>query len=63
VLLHLDKRYRTRYKMSMIENLETIRDFGIRRFLLSEKAKWTCPKCDGIICVHKGHCSNCGAEK
>jgi ribosomal protein S27AE len=63
VLLHFDKRYRTRYKMSMIENLGTISASGIGRFLASEKVKWTCSKCGGIICVHKGLCSNCGAKK
>ena len=63
ILMHLDKRYRTRYHMSMIENLGTIKNLGINRFLKIEKGKWTCSKCGGIICVHKGHCSNCGAKK
>jgi hypothetical protein len=57
---HLDKRYRTRYNMSMIENLVNIKNFGIRNFLKNEKNKWTCPLCGGTICVHKGYCSVCG---
>jgi rubrerythrin len=59
-LRHLDKRYQTKYHMSMIENLENIGKSGMRRFLKSEKAKWTCPFCGGTICVHRGSCSVCG---
>jgi hypothetical protein len=58
-LKHLDKRYRTKYRMSMMENLENIREFGIARFLGEEKRRWACPQCGGIICVHKGYCFNC----
>jgi hypothetical protein len=61
-LKHLDKRYRTRYSMSMIENLGNIKKTGIRSFIKSEKIRWTCPKCNGIICVHKGYCMNCGEK-
>jgi hypothetical protein len=61
-LKHIDKRYRTKYHMSMIENLINIRDFGVRNFLKTEKIKWTCPKCGGTICVHKGNCSECGEQ-
>jgi Protein of unknown function (DUF3795) len=60
---HLDKRYRTKYKMSMIENLTAIRSSGITRFLKCEKARWTCPECGGTICVHKGCCSQCGKAR
>ncbi len=59
-LEHLDKRYRTKYNMSMIDNLENIRNSGIRKFLINEKDKWTCSRCGGTICVHKGYCSSCG---
>ena len=55
----LDKRYRTKYHMSMIENLENIKKSGIRKFLQNEKTKWTCPGCSGPICVHKGYCLDC----
>jgi hypothetical protein len=61
-LKHLDKRYRTKYNMSMIENLENIKLLGIRKFVESENTRWSCPKCDGIINVHKGICINCGAK-
>jgi hypothetical protein len=60
-LRDLDKRYRTKYHMSMIENLENIEKTGIRAFVRNEKVRWTCPECGGIICVHRSCCSNCGA--
>jgi hypothetical protein len=59
-LKQLDKRYRTKYGMSMIENLEMIKDFGIRRFIRKEKEKWICPDCGGLICVHRPICLSCG---
>ena len=38
-LQHIDKRYRANYRMSMIENLEYIRDRGIAAFLDKEAEK------------------------
>jgi hypothetical protein len=58
-LKHLDKRYRTKYNMSMVENLENIKKFGIRKFIKSENKRWACPKCGGMICVHRGYCLKC----
>ena len=60
VLNHLDNRYRTKYTMSMIDNLKNIREFGIRDFVKNEKEKWACPECGEIICVHKENCIFCG---
>ncbi len=62
-LKHLDKRYRTKYNMSMIENLENIKNSGIRKFLSDEKIRWACSQCGGTICVHKGHCYSCGKKR
>ena len=59
-LKHLDKRYRTKYGMSMIDNLEHIRQRGIRDFIKQEKVRWACPKCGETICVHKENCISCG---
>jgi hypothetical protein len=59
-LKNLDMRYRTKYHMSMIENLENIKNYGVRRFLKNEEIRWTCTKCKGTICVHKGYCIDCG---
>ncbi len=49
-LRHLDTRYRTRYGMSEIENLEYIRKNGIRKFVAAERKRWICEK--GVFCVH-----------
>ena len=62
-LEHLDKRYRTKYNMSMIENLNDIKKNGILWFLVSEKNRWECPACGGVICCHNGICFNCRKEK
>jgi hypothetical protein len=62
-LKHLDKRYQAKYNMSMVENLEYIKKFGVRKFIRNEKTRWACPKCGGVICVHKGYCSGCGKKK
>jgi hypothetical protein len=62
-LKHLDNRYRTHYRMSMIENLVYIRDNGIEKFLEKEEEKWKCPECGAVICCHNGICFSCGLEK
>ena len=59
-LKHLDNRYKTKYNMSMIENLEYIKNSGINNFIKNEKIRWTCNECGGTICVHKGYCYSCG---
>ena len=59
-LKQLDKRYRTKYAMSMIENLESIKGIGLSAFLANEKDRWHCAKCGGVICVHRGCCFHCG---
>jgi hypothetical protein len=58
-LRHLDKRYRTNYRMSMIENLEFIREHGIRKFIKKDEEKWRCPSCGGTISCHGGLCFQC----
>ncbi len=59
----LDKRYRTKYRMSMIENLNNIKDQGMEKFLEKEAEKWRCPKCGGVICCHNGLCLNCDLDR
>jgi hypothetical protein len=49
-LRNFDKRYRTKYGMSEIENLEYIRDNGIREFVAAERKKWISET--GVFCVH-----------
>ena len=62
-LQHLDKRYKINYRMSMVENLEYIRDNGIEKFLEKEEEKWRCPECGETICCHNGICFSCSLEK
>ncbi len=59
-ILHLDKRYQTRYKVSPIANLARIKDVGVRKFAAEEKARWLCPGCAGVLCMHEPRCVNCG---
>ena len=61
-LNHLDKRYRTKYGMSMIDNLEYIERHGVRDFIRNEKKRWACPTCGHLICVHKPQCPSCGCK-
>jgi hypothetical protein len=61
-LKQLDIRYSTKYAMSMIDNLENIKRIGLSAFVENEKRRWTCPKCNGVICVHRGACYNCGEK-
>lgn len=60
-LKQLDKRYRTKYGMSMLQNLEFIRLHGLPAFIQKEEKRWQCSKCGSIICVHKHLCASCGA--
>jgi hypothetical protein len=62
-LKSLDKRYRTSYHMSMIENLEAIRDTGMASFLEKESGRWRCPQCGETICCHNGLCFSCSLDK
>ena len=62
-LKSIDKRYRTHYRMSMIDNLEFIEENGIINFLEQEAEKWRCPECGAEICCHNGICFNCGLNK
>ncbi|HYA48276.1 MAG TPA: DUF3795 domain-containing protein [Burkholderiales bacterium] len=59
----LDKRYRVRYRMSMIENLRVIGEKGMTRFLQQQRRRWRCPECGGTISCHNGLCFACGLEE
>lgn len=62
-LMNLNRRYRTKYGMSMIENLENIKKTGIRDFVKNERTRWKCEKCGSTICVHRDSCLECGARR
>jgi hypothetical protein len=59
-LAHLDKRYRERYSMSMVENLKQLKAEGMTVFLESQRQKYRCPKCGDVVSVHDGKCYSCG---
>jgi hypothetical protein len=59
-LKRLDARYRMKYRMSMLENLQAIRDAGVRAFVASEQLRWACPECGALQCVHTSECLYCG---
>lgn len=58
----LDKRYRTKYHLSMIENLLAIQELGMEGFLKREEEKWSCPGCGEMICCHNGLCMHCQTD-
>ena len=59
-LRQLDLRYRTKYRLSPIANLEAIRELGLRKFVAREKTRWKCPACGATLCVHRRECLQCG---
>jgi hypothetical protein len=63
-LARLDKRYRERYGMSMVENLKMLREKGMEDFLQSQAQKYSCPTCGtGVISVHDRKCYGCGYKR
>ncbi|HBW35361.1 MAG TPA: DUF3795 domain-containing protein [Desulfosporosinus sp.] len=58
-LKQLDKRYRTKYLMSMLEILDHIKQYGMDAFLQNEEIRWTYKEYGNIVCVHKLICVVC----
>lgn len=61
-LKDLDKRYRTKYHMSMLENLAVIREQGMAYFLQQQKEGYSCPACGATLCVHREECPTCNVS-
>lgn len=55
----LDRRYRERYGMSMVENLKMLKAKGMDEFLVSQAERHRCPSCGDVVCVHDGKCYSC----
>lgn len=55
----IDRRYRTNYNASLIGNLRQLQEIGIPTFLRKEAARYRCPECDGVVCIHDGVCYDC----
>jgi hypothetical protein len=60
-LKDLDKRYRTKYGESAIENIALIAEIGLDAFVVHDAVKWKCPQCGSLLCVHRECCLKCGA--
>ena len=60
ILEKLDRNYRKKYRMSTIDNLNSIKQNGMDKFLESEEEKYRCDECGGVICVHTDKCYECG---
>jgi hypothetical protein len=58
----LDKRYRTKYKTSFIQNLLSIKDHGVTKFMDDQKLKWTCPDCGATLSCHRNQCLSCNFD-
>ena len=56
----LDRRYRKRYDMSMVENLKELKKKGMKEFLKNQEEKYECQECGDIISVHNRKCYSCG---
>jgi len=55
----LDRRYRRRYGMNMVENLKEIKEKGMKNFLQSQEEKYRFPECGDIVSVHDAKCYTC----
>jgi len=61
-LKSLDKRYRAKYHMSMLENLGRINNNGLLAFLTMEDSRWNCLNCGSGLSVHRNICINCKSK-
>ncbi len=62
LISNLEKSYLKRYNTSLIENSKKVQRDGINDFLSQEHDKWICKICSGVISLHDGKCSDCGAR-
>jgi hypothetical protein len=58
----LDRRYRTKYGTSFMENLSMIKEKGMAYFLEFESVRRTCHKCGSILSVHRAYCIECKTD-
>jgi hypothetical protein len=56
---HIDKRYRLRYHTSLIANLVSIKETGMKNYLENEISRWACPRCGSVTSIHKENCIRC----
>lgn len=61
-LKQLDKRYKTKYYTSFIDNLLKIKEEGLIKFLVFESERRSCPNCGSVISVHRENCMTCNID-
>lgn len=59
IIKNLDKSYRKRYSVELLENVDLIKNIGIDYFMKKEIVKWLCIDCGGVITQHGNYCSEC----
>jgi hypothetical protein len=62
-LQQLDKRYRRNYSYSMVDTLRSVQSRGIAEVLKTQRERYRCSRCGGVICVHNGKCYSCDKVK
>lgn len=55
----MDRRYRENYGISVKENLEYIRESGIKEFVVKQYNDHKCSKCGELVSVHNKKCFKC----
>ncbi len=55
----LDRRYQEDYQYSPVQNLELVRDEGVRALLAADAKRFKCTKCGDTKSVHNGKCYGC----
>lgn len=55
----LGDRYRTKYGLDILQNLELIRDQGEEALLAALKERFACERCGGLKSIHSGKCFAC----
>ena len=61
-LAKIDSYYIARYGMSMVKNLNVIREEGMDAFLKEQVEKYRCPNCGDVVSVHDGKCYACSYQ-
>lgn len=55
----MDKRYRKNYQMSVKQNLTSIEEEGMAKFIETQYRTYRCHQCGGVISVHNKKCFAC----
>ena len=63
IIKRLDRSYRQRYQVSLIDNAVRLKTVGAERYLSEEREKWMCADCGGVVSLHDQVCSECGKER